>query len=62
MTKKLESSLNAVLKDKNVKSIMLELDSELYFETNIKTIKILQKKGFGGVVYISVQRPFRNIS
>ncbi|PIN81173.1 hypothetical protein COV11_02560 [Candidatus Woesearchaeota archaeon CG10_big_fil_rev_8_21_14_0_10_30_7] len=60
--RKLESSLNTVLKDKNVKSIMLELNTESYFETNIKTIKILQKKGFGGVVYVSIQRPFKNIS
>lgn len=58
---KLESALNDVLKTGAGKTILLELDAVSYFETNIKTIKILQKKGLSGV-YISINRPFKNIS
>ena len=57
----LESALNEVLKTGKGKSILLELDAESYLEINIKTIKKLQKKGLSGV-YISIQRPFKNIS
>ena len=57
----LESAFNEVLKTGKGKSILLELDTESYLEINIKTIKKLQKKGLSGV-YISVQRPFKNIS
>lgn len=60
--KKLEfSALNGILKTGKAKSILLELDAESYLETNIKTIPILQKNGLSGV-YISMQRPFNNIS
>ena len=59
--KKLESALNEILKTGKGKSILLELDTESYLETNIKTIKILQKKGLSGV-FVSIQRPFKNIS
>jgi KaiC/GvpD/RAD55 family RecA-like ATPase len=58
---KLELALNEVLKTGKGKSILLELDAESYLETNIKTIKKLQKKGLSGV-YVSIQRPFKNIS
>jgi len=58
---KLESTLNTILKKNEVNSIMLELDTESYLETNIKTVKLLQKKGLSGV-YVSIQRPFKNIS
>ena len=59
--KKLELALNEILKTGKGKSILLELDAESYLEINIKTIKKLQKKGLSGV-YISIQRPFKNIS
>jgi archaellum biogenesis ATPase FlaH len=58
---KIESALNEILKTGEGNRILLELDTESYFETNIKTIKILQKKGLNGV-YVSIQRPFKNIS
>ena len=57
----LKSAFNEVLKTKEGKSILLELDVESYLEANNKTIKILQKKGLRGV-YINIQRPFKNIS
>ena len=57
----LESAFNEVLKTKEGKSILLELDAESYLKIIIKTIQKLQKKGLSGV-YISVQRPFKNIS
>lgn len=59
--KKLESVLNEILKTRKGMSILLELDAESYLETIIKTIKKLQKKGLSGV-YVSIQRPFKNIS
>ena len=58
---KLELSLNEFLKTGKGKSILLELDVESYFQANTKTIKKLQKKGLSGV-YLSIQRPFKNIS
>jgi len=58
---KLESALNEILKTGKGKSIMLELDAESYFETNIKTVEKLQEKGLSGV-YVSIQRPFKNVS
>ncbi|MFH0715003.1 MAG: ATPase domain-containing protein [Candidatus Diapherotrites archaeon] len=58
---KLESVLNEILKTGKGESILLELDTESYLETIIKTIKKLQKKGLSGV-YVSIQRPFKNIS
>ena len=57
----LESAFNEVLKTKEGKSILLELDAESYLKIIIKTIQKLQKKGLSGV-YISIQRPFKNIS
>jgi len=58
---KLESALNEILKTGKGNSILLELDAELYFKTIIKAIKKLQKKGLSGI-YVSTQRPFKNIS
>ena len=58
---KLELALNKILKTGKGTSLLLELDTKSYLETNIKTIKKLQKKGFGGV-YVSIQRPFKNVS
>ena len=40
---------------------MMELPTDSYFESNISSIKLLASKGFGGV-YISFQRPYKNIS
>ena len=57
----LESAFNEVLKTKEGKSILLELDAESYLKIIIKTIQKLQKKGLSGV-YVSMQRPFKNIS
>ncbi len=57
----LESTLNKVLKIGGGTSILLELDTNSYLEIIIKTIKKLQKKGLSGV-YVSIQRPFKNIS
>ncbi len=57
----LESSLNEFLKTGEGMSILLELDANSYSEKIIKIIKELQKKDLGGV-YISIQRPFKNIS
>ncbi|MEK6959860.1 MAG: hypothetical protein AABX47_01690 [Nanoarchaeota archaeon] len=57
----LESALNEALKTGKGTSITLELDTGSYLESNIKTIKILQKKGLSGV-YVSIQRPFKNSS
>lgn len=59
--KKLESALNEILKTRKGMSILLELDAEAYLKTIIKTIKKLQKKGLSGV-YVSIQRPFKNVS
>ncbi len=57
----IESALNEFFKTGKGKSIMLELDAKSYLEANIKTIKKLQKKGLSGV-YVSIQRPSKNIS
>src|SRR3989344_7978933 len=59
--KKLELAINEILKTKKGTSIVLEIDTKSYLEANIKTIKELQKKGLSGV-YVSIQRPFKNIS
>lgn len=57
----LETSLNEILKTGKGMSILFELDTESYLEIIIKIIKKLQEKGLGGV-YVSIQRPFKNIS
>src|SRR3989338_3798276 len=57
----LELALNEFLKTGKGKSILLELAAESYLEIIIKTLKKLQKKGLSGV-YVSIQRPFKNIS
>jgi len=41
--------------------IMMELPADTYFEANSNTIKLLINRGFEGI-YISFQRPFKNIS
>lgn len=58
---KLESALNEILKTGKGKSLLLKLGAESYLEANIKTIQVLQKNGLSGV-YVSIQRPFKNIS
>lgn len=61
LMKKLESALHTALKNNKAKSILLEVEATSYLETNIKTVRLLQKNGLSGV-YISIQRPFNNIS
>jgi KaiC/GvpD/RAD55 family RecA-like ATPase len=51
----------AIKMDKHGIIIMIELPITAYFEMNSSTIKLLTNQGFQGV-YISFQRPFRNIS
>ena len=41
--------------------IMIELPVNAYFEMNSSTIKLLTNQGFQGL-YISFQRPFKNVS
>jgi len=41
--------------------IMMELPTESYFHVNLTSIKYLTSKGFEGI-YISFQRPFKNVS
>ena len=41
--------------------IMIEPPTDAYFEVNSSTIKLLTSKGFHGI-YISFQRPFKNVS
>lgn len=50
----------AIQMDKHGVIIMMELPVNAYFETNFSTIKLLTNQGFQGV-YISFQRPFKNI-
>ncbi len=57
----LESALTEILKTEKGESILLELDTESYLGIIIKTIRQLQEKGLSGV-YVSIQRPFKNIS
>lgn len=40
--------------------IMVEVPTETYLDSNINSIKLLQEKEFGGV-YVSFQRPCRNV-
>lgn len=40
---------------------MMEIPAESYFESNSASVKALTSKGFDGI-YISFQRPFKNIS
>jgi len=40
---------------------MMEIPSDSYFESNSKSIELLQNEGFEGI-YISFQRPFENVS
>jgi KaiC/GvpD/RAD55 family RecA-like ATPase len=51
----------AIQTDKHGVIIMMELPINAYFEMNSSTIKLLTDQGFQGV-YISFQRPFKNIS
>jgi len=59
--KQFESTLVEILKGKKGTSLTLELDADSYLETNIKTIKLLEKNSMSGV-YVSIQRPGGNIS
>ena len=51
----------AIQMDKHGVIIMIELPVNAYFEMNSSTIKLLTNQGFEGI-YISFQRPFKNIS
>ena len=56
------NSLEQILqKDKQGAIIMMELPADTYFEANSAAIKLLTNNGFEGI-YISFQRPFKNIS
>lgn len=57
----LKLALTEILKTGRGESILLELDATSYLGIIIKTIEQLQKKGWSGV-YVSIQRPFQNIS
>ncbi len=50
----------AIQIDKHGVIIMMELPINAYFEMNSSTIKLLTDQGFQGI-YISFQRPFKNI-
>lgn len=51
----------AIQMDKHGIIIMIELPITAYFEMNSSTIKLLTNQGFQGI-YISFQRPYKNIS
>ena len=51
----------AIQIDKHGIIIMMELPINAYFEMNSSTVKLLTDQGFQGI-YISFQRPFKNIS
>ena len=51
---------HAIQIDKHGVIIMIELPINAYFEMNSSTIKLLTDQGFQGI-YISFQRPFKNI-
>lgn len=53
--------VNAIKKRKGGTVIMMEIPVESYLESNSASVKLLTRKGFDGI-YISFQRPFRNIS
>lgn len=55
-------SLERVIQEGNQGAIiMMELPADAYFDANSDTIKLLTDEGFEGI-YISFQRPFKNIS
>lgn len=55
-------SLEQVIQEGNQGAIiMMELPADAYFDANSDTIKLLTDEGFEGI-YISFQRPFKNIS
>jgi hypothetical protein len=57
----IQTSLEEALKEHETGSvIMVELPTETYFEANMVSAKYLIDNGFEGV-YISFQRPFKNI-
>jgi KaiC/GvpD/RAD55 family RecA-like ATPase len=53
-------TLDRILKEPKKAVIMVELPTNAYFDTNANNIKTMVQKGFEGV-YISSQRPFRNV-
>jgi len=56
-----KSLIEAIKKHENRAVIMMELPTDSYFETNIKSVLFLTKQGYDGI-YISFQRPFKNIT
>jgi KaiC/GvpD/RAD55 family RecA-like ATPase len=61
MTENIKESLEkAIKKFRNGAVIMMELPTESYFDASSSSIKALMNEGFEGV-YISFQRPFKNI-
>ena len=61
MVKESKQLAEALKKHKQGSIVMMELPTDAYFESNVESVKLLTGKGFGGV-YISFQRPFKNIS
>lgn len=55
------NNLDSIIKNPKKAVIMLELPTDAYFGINAKNIKTLVQNGFEGV-YISSQRPFKNLS
>jgi KaiC/GvpD/RAD55 family RecA-like ATPase len=55
-----ESFARAIKKHKERSVIMVEVPAESYFEANSDFVKLLTAKSFEGI-YISFQRPFKNI-
>ncbi len=51
---------NAIKKHERGAVIMMELPADAYFDKNITSIKILTELDFDGI-YISFQRPFKNL-
>ncbi|MBU0635943.1 hypothetical protein KKE06_02875 [Candidatus Micrarchaeota archaeon] len=54
------NTLDGILKEPKNAVIMVELPTNSYFNTNANNIKTLLRNGFEGV-YISSQRPFKNV-
>ena len=57
---KIETLKETIKKYENGAVIMIELPTESYFEASSSSIKALMNEGFEGV-YISFQRPFKNV-
>jgi hypothetical protein len=59
--KDVAKNLDKAIKSPKCRMIMLEILPEIYFSTNVETIKFLTKHGFEGI-YISSHRPYENLS